>query len=131
MGADMALFFLVCLGGAAGTAARYLLGVSIQAAFGPTFPVGTLCVNLIGSFLISMFMYLGVDRGLISTNVRVVLCTGVMGGFTTYSSFNFETMRLWQQGSVLLGFANIGLTVVGCVLMGALGLLAGRLIGGA
>ena len=89
-----------------------------------------LCVNLIGSFLISMLMYLGVDRGVISTNVRIVLCTGVMGGFTTYSSFNFETMRLWQQGSVLLGFANIGATLVGCIIMGALGLLAGRLIGG-
>jgi CrcB protein len=126
----MTLFFLVCLGGAVGTAARYLLGVSIQAAFGPTFPVGTLSVNLIGSFLISMLMYLGVDRGLISTNLRIVLCTGVMGGFTTYSSFNFETMRLWQQGSVLLGFLNIGATMVGCLITGLLGLLAGRLIGG-
>jgi fluoride exporter len=127
---DMALFFLVCIAGAAGTGARYLLGVSIQAAFGPTFPMGTLCVNLIGSFFISMMMYLGVDRGLIATNTRIVVCTGVLGGFTTYSSFNFETMRLWQQGSVLLGFANIGVTVVGCLITGALGLLAGRLIGG-
>jgi CrcB protein len=126
----MRLFVLVCLGGAAGTAARYLLGVSIQSAWGPTFPVGTLGVNLIGSFLISMLMYLGADRGLISTDLRIVLCTGVMGGFTTYSSFNFETMRLWQQGSVLLGFANMGLTLVGCLIAGALGLLAGRLIGG-
>jgi CrcB protein len=126
----MALFLFVCLGGAVGTAARYLLGVSIQSAFGPSFPVGTLCVNLIGSFIISMLMYLGVERGLISTNLRIVLCTGVIGGFTTYSSFNFETMRLWQQGSVLLGFANMGLTLVGCLITGALGLLAGRLIGG-
>ncbi|HVR01740.1 MAG TPA: fluoride efflux transporter CrcB [Polyangia bacterium] len=126
----MGLFFLVCLGGAVGTAARYLLGVSIQAAFGPTFPVGTLSVNLIGSFLISMLMYLGVDKGLISTPLRIVLCTGVLGGFTTYSSFNFETMRLLQQGSVLLGFVNVGATLAGCLLTGVLGLLAGRLIGG-
>jgi fluoride exporter len=126
----MALFFFVCLGGALGTAARYLLGVSIQSAFGPTFPLGTLCVNLIGSFIISMLMYLGVERGLISTNLRIVLCTGIIGGFTTYSSFNFETIRLWQQGSVLLGFLNIGATLVGCLITGALGLLAGRLIGG-
>jgi CrcB protein len=126
----MTLFFLVCLAGAVGTGARYLLGVSIQAALGPTFPFGTLSVNLIGSFFISMLMYLGVDRGVISTNVRIVLCTGVMGGFTTYSSFNFETMRLWQQGSVLLGFLNIGATLVGCLITGFLGLLAGRLVGG-
>ena len=126
----MGLFFLVCLGGAVGTAARYLLGVSIQAAFGPSFPIGTLSVNLIGSFFISMLMYLGVDKGLISTNLRIVMCTGVMGGFTTYSSFNFETMRLWQQGSMLLGFVNVGVTLAGCLVTGALGLLAGRLIGG-
>jgi CrcB protein len=127
----MGLFFLVCLGGTLGTAVRYLLGVSIQAAYGPTFPVGTLTVNLIGSFLVSMLMYLGAEKGLITTPARVVLCTGVLGGFTTYSSFNFETMRLWQQGSILMGFLNVGLTVVGCLAAGALGLLTGRLIGGA
>lgn len=126
----MGLFLLICLGGAAGTAVRYLLGVSVQAWYGPTFPAGTLSVNLIGSFFISMFMYLGADKGLISTPVRMILCTGVLGGFTTYSSFNFETMRLWQQGSIALGFLNLGLTVVGCLITGALGLLAGRLIGG-
>jgi CrcB protein len=127
----MTLFLLVVLGGAAGTAARFLLGVSVQAAFGPTFPVGTLSVNLIGSFLVSMFMYLGVDKGLIATQARVVLCTGVLGGFTTYSSFNFETMRLAQAGSFGLALLNVGLTVIGCIGMGALGLLTGKLIGGA
>ena len=127
----MALFLFVCLGGTVGTAARYLLGVSVQAAFGPTFPVGTLTVNLVGSFLVSMLMVLGADKGLISTPARIVLCTGVLGGFTTYSSFNFETMRLWQAGSLGLGFLNLGLTVVGCLVAGALGLLTGRLIGGA
>jgi CrcB protein len=127
----MALFLFVVLGGAAGTAARFLLGVSVQAAFGPTFPVGTLTVNLVGSFLVSMFMYLGVDKGLISTQTRVVLCTGVLGGFTTYSSFNFETMRLAQAGSLGLAFLNVGLTVFGCLVAGALGLLTGRVIGGA
>ena len=127
----MVLFLFVCLGGAVGTAARYLLGVSVQSAFGPTFPVGTLSVNLIGSFFISMLMYLGADKGLIATPTRVVLCTGVMGGFTTYSSFNFETMRLWQAGSLGLGFLNIGVTLVGCLVMGALGLLTGRLLAGA
>jgi CrcB protein len=126
----MGLFLAICLGGALGTAARYLLGVSVQAAFGPSFPVGTLTVNLVGSFLISMLMYLGADKGLISTPMRMVVCTGVLGGFTTYSSFNFETMRLWQQGSLGLAFLNLGLTVVGCVVMGGLGVFAGRLLGG-
>ncbi|HTA17710.1 MAG TPA: fluoride efflux transporter CrcB [Polyangia bacterium] len=127
----MTLFLLVVLGGAAGTAARFLLGVSVQGVFGPTFPVGTLAVNLIGSFLVSMFMYLGADKGLISTQTRVVLCTGVIGGFTTYSSFNFETMRLAQAGAFGLALVNLGATVIGCFVAGALGLLTGRLIGGA
>jgi fluoride exporter len=126
----MALFFMVCLGGAVGTAARYLMGVSIQAAFGPSFPVGTLAVNLVGSFLVSMLMVLGADKGLISTPLRIVLCTGVIGGFTTYSSFNFETMRLLQQGAVGLGLLNLGVTVVGGLVMGTLGFFAGRLLGG-
>jgi len=127
----MQLFLLICLGGALGTGARYLLGVSVQMAFGPTFPMGTLVVNLIGSFLISLFMYVGVEKGLLSTTVRMVLCTGVLGGFTTYSSFNFETMRFWQQGAIGLGFANVAVTVVGCLAMGGLGLLTGKLIAGA
>ena len=53
-----------------------------------------------------------------------------MGGFTTYSSFNFETLRLWQHGSIGLGFLNMGLTVAGCLGMGMLGMLAGRLLAG-
>jgi CrcB protein len=126
----MALFFFVCLGGAFGTALRYLLGVSVQAAYGPSFPVGTLVVNLVGSFVLSMLMYLGADKGLFSSSTRIVLATGVMGGFTTYSSFNFETLRLWQHGSIGLGFLNMGLTVAGCLGMGTLGMLAGRLLAG-
>lgn len=126
----MVLFLFVCLGGAFGTALRYLLGVSVQSAFGPSFPIGTLVVNLIGSFVLSMLMYLGVDKGLFSTSTRIVLATGVLGGFTTYSSFNFETLRLWQHGSIGLGFLNIGLTVAGCLGMGALGMLTGKLLAG-
>jgi CrcB protein len=125
----MGLFFLVCLAGAAGTAARYLLGVAVQSAAGGNFPFGTLSVNLIGSFFMSMLMYLGVDKGLLATPTRIVLCTGVLGGFTTYSSFNVETMRLWQQGDLGLGLLNIGVTLLGCLTTGALGLVAGRLLG--
>jgi CrcB protein len=127
----MMRFLLICLGGAIGTGARYLLGVSIQLALGSVFPFGTLVVNLIGSFLITVIMYLGADKGLIAPELRIVLATGVMGGFTTYSSFNFETMRLLQQGSLGLGLLNVGGTLIGCLVAGALGLIVGRLIGGA
>ena len=92
-------FWLVCLGGAVGTGARYLLGTWAARTFGPAFPVGTLMINVIGSFLIVIVMSLSLQRGIIPADVRLVLTTGVMGGFTTYSSFNYETLRLFADGS--------------------------------
>ena len=127
----MTRFLLVCLGGAAGTGARYLFGGWAQRTFGATFPYGTLGVNLIGSFLIAVIMSLSLEKGIIPADLRVILTTGVMGGFTTYSSFNFETTRLLQQGLLGLAALNVGLTLLGCFAAGALGLLAGRLLGGA
>ena len=126
----MTLFALVVLGGAVGTAARYLLGVSLQTALGPGFPYGTLAVNLIGSFLVSVIVSLAAGKGFIGTDLRVVLTTGVMGGFTTYSSFNVDTLRYWQAGALGLGFLNLGATLLGCLCAGALGLLAGKVLGG-
>src|SRR5207244_567383 len=76
-------FLLICLGGAAGTAARYLTALWASAAFAPAFPAGTLIVNVAGSFLLGFLM--GVSP-LFSANVRLMLTTGVMGGFTTYST---------------------------------------------
>jgi CrcB protein len=124
-------FLLICLGGAAGTAARYLLGGWTQRVLGSVFPFGTLFVNLIGSFLIAIIMYFGLDKGLIKPDVRVVLTTGVMGGFTTYSSFNYETMRLFQDSAVGLGLLYMAATVAGCLIAGAAGLICARLLGGA
>jgi CrcB protein len=120
---------MVCLGGAFGTGARYLLGGWAQRALGTTFPWGTLIINSLGSFCIVVIMYLGVQRGLISPSMRVVLTTGVMGGFTTYSTFNYETIRLMQDGSLGLGALNILTTVVVCLLAGGLGVLVCRAIG--
>jgi len=123
-------FLFVCLGGAAGTGARYLLGGAMQRALGATFPWGTLSVNLLGSFLISVIMYLGLEKAIISADMRIFLTTGVMGGFTTYSSFNFETMRLLQGGTIGMGLLNVGATLFGCFAAGMLGLLVGKLLGG-
>jgi len=125
----MARFLLICLGGAFGTGARYLLGGWAQRALGTTFPWGTLIINSLGSFCIVIIMYLGVQRGLIAPSTRLVLTTGVMGGFTTYSTFNYETIRLLQDGSLGLGALNILATVVVCLLTGGLGVLVCRAIG--
>ena len=125
----MARFLLVCAGGAFGTGARYLLGGWAQRTLGTGFPYGTLIINAIGSFLIVILMHLSIQRGVISPDLRVILTTGVMGGFTTYSTFNYETVRLLQDGALGLGALNILATVVVCLLAGGLGVLICRAIG--
>lgn len=125
----MARFLMICLGGAVGTGARYLMGGWAQRTLGATFPWGTLIINALGSFCIVIIMYLGVQRGLISPSARLVLTTGVMGGFTTYSTFNYETIRLLQDGSLGLGALNVLTTVVVCLLAGGLGVLVCRALG--
>jgi CrcB protein len=119
-------FLLVCLGGAAGTGARYLLGGWVLRLMGPAFPFGTILINAVGSFLIAAIMHLGLEATVISADARVVLTTGVLGGFTTYSTFNYETLRLAQQGAWAFAALNLAVTVVACLLAGVLGLMVGR-----
>jgi CrcB protein len=122
----MTRFLMVCLGGAFGTGTRYLVGGWAQRALGTAFPYGTLIINLVGSFLLAVIMYLSLEVGLIPANTRVVLATGVMGGFTTYSTFNYETLKLLQTGSVAIGALNVAGTVVGCLAAGVLGLVVAK-----
>ncbi|HEX7623732.1 MAG TPA: CrcB family protein, partial [Anaeromyxobacteraceae bacterium] len=95
-------FVLVCLGGAAGTGARYLLATGALRWLGPAFPWGTLGVNLLGSLLLGAVMELAV-LGYLAPDLRVVLASGVMGGFTTYSSFNQETLGYLGRGAWWFG----------------------------
>jgi CrcB protein len=120
----------ICLGGAVGTGARYLTSVWALRLFGPGFPYGTLIVNVTGSFLLGVIMHVGLTSELLSPTLRVVLASGLMGGFTTYSSFNYETLQYVQDGRWGLAAANLGVTVLACLLAGALGLWAGRLVAG-
>ena len=120
----------VCLGSAFGGGARYLLGGWIQRSLGSTFPFGTLAVNVIGSFLLGILMQVGVTRNLFSPTLRLALTTGVMGGFTTYSTFNYETVQSLEEGAWAAGIVNIGVTVGACLLAGFLGLAGGRALVG-
>lgn len=92
-------FVLVCLGGGFGTGARYLVSGWALALLGPDFPYGTLAVNVIGSLLLGIIMHFGLTTNLLSPTLRLTLATGVMGGFTTYSTFNYETLRYLQEGA--------------------------------
>ena len=124
----MSRLLLISLGGAIGSGARYLLCTWALALFGAAFPYGTLAVNVIGSFLICAIMHAGVSANLISPTLRLFLTTGIMGGFTTYSAFDYETYRYTQQGAYALAALNVGLTLVACFVAGAAGDAVARLL---
>jgi CrcB protein len=124
----MGRFLWICAGGAAGTAARYLLSTWLLRLTGAAFPWGTLAVNVVGSFLLGAVMEIGLTSDLLSPTARLTLATGVLGGFTTYSSFNYETLRYLQEANWLLALANVGATVLTCLAAGVLGGWAGRVV---
>jgi CrcB protein len=117
----------VCFAGAIGTGARYLVGLLAARVLGTGFPWGTLIVNVVGCFLMSIVAYAGAK--VLSPDVRVTLATGFLGGLTTYSAFNWDTMLLAQHG-LGLALVNLGATLVACFASGALGLaLAHAMVG--
>ena len=127
----MTRVIVVALGGAIGSVARYGVGAVAAQLLGAAFPWGTLLVNLSGSFLISLVMHVALAGTAISLELRIFLTTGIMGGYTTYSSFNYETLALINQRAYGLAGLNLAATVVGCFLTGVLGLAAGRVLAGA
>ena len=116
----------ISAGGALGTAARYLLSGWLLRVLGPAFPYGTLAVNLIGSFLLGTIMHVGLQTTLLTPTARLVLATGVMGGFTTYSTFNYETLQYLEAGAWAMAGLNITSTLLLCLAAGALGVALGR-----
>jgi CrcB protein len=126
----MARFLWTCLGGALGTGARYLIALVAPRVLGTAFPFGTLIVNVAGSFLIGALMHLGLTTNLMSPTLRVALTTGLLGGFTTYSTFNYETMEFLREGALGIAALNVAATLVLCLAAGALGLAAGRWLAG-
>jgi fluoride exporter len=119
---QLARFLMVAAGGAMGSMARYWVGGWAPRVFGQAFPYGTLIVNTVGSFLVALIMSVGLRTTVVSPNLRLFLTVGVMGGFTTYSSFNYETLALFQQRLWMTGVLNMAVTGLGCLLAGVLGL---------
>lgn len=121
---------LVAVAGALGCVARYLVGIGAARWLGTGFPYGTLIVNVVGCFLIAAVTHVAVVTTIVSPALRLTLATGFMGGLTTYSSFNLETTALLRERALLLGFANLGVTLVGCFVAGLLGVAAARALVG-
>ena len=122
----MIRFLWICLGGAIGTGARYLLSGWVARRVGTLIPYGTLAVNLVGCFLIGAVMHVSLTTAQLSPESRVVLVIGVLGGFTTYSGFNYETLQYFRDGAWLIGFANVLVMVAGCLAAGIAGLASAR-----
>ena len=100
----------------------------MQQLNGTQFPVGTLGVNLLGSFVVGVVMALSLERGLIDADVRTLLAVGVCGGFTTMSTFSYETLALLRDGETALALGNVGVTVIGCIAAVWLGAVTARIL---
>jgi CrcB protein len=124
----VANLILVFFGGALGSVARYAVATWAAQTFGPDLPRGTFLVNLAGSFLIALVIGLAMGSGAVSPGVRLFLTTGIMGGFTTYSSFNYETLHFLEEGAVAYAVVYVAATVGGCLVAGAIGLVTAHVI---
>lgn len=98
---------LVGLGGLLGAMARYGVSGLVHRGLNASFPYGTLAVNVIGCLVIGSVLYLVEARSMLSTHVRLFLATGILGGFTTFSSFGYETLELLRSQEVLLAVVNV------------------------
>ena len=101
-------YLLILLGGGAGSLSRYLVGTAIVTRYGGRFPiVGTMSINVTGSFLIGLLMTLIVERFGANSNMRPLQVIGFLGGYTTFSSFEWETYSAIRDGGFWVGVANI------------------------
>ncbi len=122
---------VVCAGSALGGGARYLvtLATANLKTLGAGFPHGTLIVNMVGCFLITFIMAIAAATTM-SANLRLFLTTGFLGGLTTYSTFDYETTKFFQDGVPTTGLVNLAVTVIGCFVAGLLGIAASRIFVG-
>jgi CrcB protein len=111
----------VAIGGAAGSVARFALGTLIQSRTPGPFPLGTFVINVSGSLLLGFLMQFSLDTTAISPELRILLTTGFCGGYTTFSTFSYETVKLAESGD----FSDAGWYVAGSVILSLLATLLG------
>jgi len=124
---DVNSMLIVAVGGAVGSVFRYLVGVWAVRLFGPAFPWGTLAINITGSFAIGLFLEMILRRFGGSTELRLLLMTGLCGGFTTFSSFSLDFVGLVERGAIQMGIVYVIASVVLSILATFLGLFIGRM----
>ena len=118
---------LIAIGGAFGSVMRYLMSNAVYSLVGRNFPYGTLAVNVLGSFIMGFLFILFLERfATMADSLRALFLIGVLGGFTTFSSFSIETFNLFEGGQMVLGCLNILGSVGICLAATALGVLLGK-----
>jgi len=117
---------MVGLGGFIGAIARFALGSYIGNRMGSRFPYGTFVINISGSFLIGFILTILAQRTDASPNWRYLIPIGFIGAYTTFSTFEYETLRTVQDGQIAMAFANVGLSVIAGFAAVWLGVVAGR-----
>ena len=116
---------MVGIGGALGSVVRFWMGSYIGDRFGSRFPYGTFVINMSGSFLIGFVITVLADKTQSSGNWRYLIPIGFIGGYTTFSAFEYETFRLFQDGQILTAGLNVALSVI----VGFVGVWAGAVTG--
>lgn len=119
-------FLIVFLGGGLGSMTRYIAGTLIMTRYGGLFPLGTFVINVTGSFLIGLLMTLMTERWHLDPSWRLALVVGFLGGYTTFSSFEYETYRAVRDGAQWMGLLN----VTASVLLGYVAVWMGALVAG-
>ena len=122
----MIKYWMVGIGGFIGAIARFALGSYIGNRMGSRFPYGTFVINISGSFLIGLILTMLAQRFDLSPNWRYLIPIGFIGAYTTFSTFEYETLRTVQDGQILMAFANVSLSVIVGFAAVWLGVVAGR-----
>jgi CrcB protein len=116
----------IALFGAAGCVARYLISIWVHDSLGRSFPYGTLLVNIIGAFLIGFVMEFAIRSTHLSSNLRIGITIGFLGGLTTFSTFSYETFRLMEDGKFIIAAGNVLVSVILCLAFTLLGIVTVR-----
>ena len=116
----------IAAGGAVGALLRFWVSTGVYSLLGRGFPYGTLAVNVLGSFLMGFLFVLLNERMIASPELRAALLIGLLGAFTTFSTFSIETINLIEQAAFFKAGANMLLSVLLCVVAAGAGLLIGR-----
>lgn len=124
----MPILLAVAAGSAVGGVARYLMSGALQTGTRGAFPVGTLAVNILGSFILGAVARYATTNPAISPEMRVLLGAGFCGGFTTFSTFSVETLELMQAGDYSRALGYVGVSVVASLAAAAMGMAGVRML---